>query len=258
MKHLKSFKLFESDKCFVGRLSVINIDTSIFFYRSDEPVKVNPLKRFGKYVKSKLFNEKIVDYDSENIKLFYNELSQMIAKKRYVPFNIVSEIGKKNDIEVVDYDTFRSELPNEQAKKDAPPRNVTFALVNPNTKKARIVMSQSKMDKELLDHCYHMLKHENIHIGQFSRRSDEYSEFMGNVMNKKQYYSNKDEIMAFSQSISDKLMDYKPLSIEDALSKLNRIGLYYDIKTSVDADVLNRYKKYIYLYLEKEFEKTKK
>ncbi len=205
----------------------------------------------------KLFNEKIIDYDSENIRLFYDELNQILTKKKSIPFNIVAEVGKKNDVEVVDYDTFRSELPNVQAKKDAPPRYVTFALVNPNTKKARIVMSQKNMDKYLLDHCYHMLKHENIHIGQFSRRKDKYSEFMGNVMNKKQYYSNKDEIMAFSQSISDKLMDYKPKSIQDALSILNQIDLYGDIKRSVDADVLNRYKKYIYLYLEKEFEKVK-
>jgi len=35
---------------------------------------------------------------------------------------------------------------------------------------------------------------------------------------------------------------------------LNRNPLWNDIKRAVDNDVLQRYKKYIYLYLEKEFE----
>ena len=109
MKHIISY--FES----LGyKFMKYQTSYAFFFYFSDKPIKVNPLKRFGKYVKNKLFNEKIVDYDSENIKLFYNELNQILTKKRSIPFNIVAEVGKKNDVEVVDYDTFRSELPNEQ------------------------------------------------------------------------------------------------------------------------------------------------
>ena len=75
-----------------------------------------------------------------------------------------------------------------------------------------------------------------------------------NIKNKKEYFSNKEEIMAFSQSISDMLMKLNPKNIKSALMLLNRNQLWNDIKEVVDKDVLQRYQKYIYLYLEKEFE----
>ena len=66
--------------------------------------------------------------------------------------------------------------------------------------------------------------------------------------------------MAFSQSISDMLMDDapfvgKPENIEDALKRMENLPLWKSIKANVDEKILKRYKKYIYLYLEKEFEK---
>lgn len=101
-----------------------------------------------------------------------------------------------------------------------------------------------------------MLKHENIHIQQYGKKKvPEAGEFMGNISNKKEYFSNKDEVMAFSQSISDMIMDQNPKDINDAIRKLKFNPLYKDIQKSVDIEILQRYKKYIYLYLEKEFEK---
>jgi len=210
----------------------------------------------------KRFNEAIVEWETDNIKSFYKELKDKLAnlpKLKYtLSFEDIKEVGDKHDIEVVDYDTFLDELPTEM-KKDAPPRNVpAFALVNPVTYKARIVLNVGRVDTYLLDHIYHMLKHENVHIGQRERKKDKSAgEFYGDVRNTKAYFSNKDEVMAFAQSVSDMVMSRNPKSLEEAIKMIERIPLWRPIQT-VDEKTKNRYKKYIYLYLEREFEKQGK
>ena len=100
-----------------------------------------------------------------------------------------------------------------------------------------------------------MVKHENIHIGQKSRRDNKnIGEYLGDVSNTKEYFSNKDEVMAFAQSVSDMVMDKNPKSMEEAIKMIERTPLWVPIKT-VDEKIKKRYKKYIYLYLEREFEK---
>jgi hypothetical protein len=223
----------------------------------------------------KRFNEAIIDYKSDSIKSFYDECLEAIQKDESEKTEPVDktkglksfykkpgmifppqmkEIGEKCGIEVVDYETFYSELSDDN-KKTAPPRGVpAFALVNPDTNKPRVVLSTGHVDKRLLDHIYHMLKHENIHIGQKSRSGGKGPGEGMNPLDRKAYFSNKDEIMAFSQSISDMLMGSNPKDFKSAMMGLNRNPLWNDIKRAVDNDVLQRYKKYIYLYLEKEFE----
>jgi hypothetical protein len=209
----------------------------------------------------KRFNEAIVEWETDNIKDFYNELKDKLAnlpKLKYsISFNDIKEVGDKHDIEVVDYDTFLNDLPTEQMKKDAPPRGVTaaFGLVNPTTHKARIVLNTKVVDKRLLDFIYHMLKHENVHVGQKMRKKDKSKgEFLGDVRNVKAYFSNKDEVMAFAQSISDMIMDMKPKTLEEAIKMIEKTSLWIPIQ-KVDEKTKKRYKKYIYLYLEREFEK---
>lgn len=201
------------------------------------------------------FNEAIVEWETDNIKSFYNELKE----KRNISFSDMKEVGDKNDIEVVDYDTFLNELPTEQMRKDAPPKGIpAFALVNPVTHKARIVLNVACVDGHLLDHIYHMLKHENVHIGQISKKKDKSKgEFMGDIRDTKAYFSNKDEVMAFAQSVSDMIMSKNPRSLEDAIKMIDRTPLWRPIK-STDEKTQKRYKKYIYLYLEREFEKLGK
>lgn len=210
-----------------------------------------------KYLKG--FNESIVDYETDNIKSFYDELSNKIETSKILTFEDVKEVGDKNDIEVVNYDTFYTELPSEQMRRDVPPKGIpAFAMVNPNTHKARLILNVSKVDKRLLDFAYHMLKHENVHVGQIGRKKDKTKgEFLGNIKDKKAYFSNKDEVMAFSQSISDMIMDHNPTSMEEAMKMLPRNPIYRDVSRLVDVDILKRYRKYIFLYLEKEFEKKK-
>ena len=208
-----------------------------------------------KYLKG--FNEAIVDYETDNIKSFYDELSNKIETSKILTFEDVKEVGDKNDIEVVNYGTFYTELPSDQMRKDAPPKGIpAFAMVNPNTHKARLILNVTQVDKRLLDFAYHMLKHENVHVGQIGRKKDKTKgEFLGDVRDKKAYFSNKDEVMAFSQSISDMIMSQNPNSMEEAMKMLPRNPIYRDVSRSVDVDTLKRYRKFIFLYLEKEFEK---
>jgi len=214
----------------------------------------------------KLFIEAIVDWETDNIKSFYEEAKN--SMNVFITFNNLKEIGDKYDIEVVDYDTFYSELPSDKMREDAPKKGQMplFGLSNPVTHKIRIVMCVSKINSRDLDFAYHMIKHENIHVGQKKRKksSDAPAEYLGDTKNRKEYFSNKDEIMAFAQSISDMIMDQKPNTLKDAIKLLNSNRLWNnDIKwlsytKKIDIDIVNKYKKYIYLYLEKEFEKIGK
>jgi len=206
----------------------------------------------------KRFNEAIVEWETDNIKSFYKELKDKVNSKT-ISFNDIKNVGDKYDIEVVNYDTFLSDLPSEQMRKDAPPRGVSaFALVNPITNKSRVVLNTYQINSHLLNHIYHMLKHENVHIGQKDRKKDKLSgEFYGDVKKTKEYFSNKDEVMAFAQSVSDFIMNMNPKSLEVAIKMIDKTPIWRPIKTT-DKKIQNRYKKYIYLYLEKEFEKQGK
>ena len=192
----------------------------------------------------KRFNEAIVEWETDNIKSFYQELNN---KKLPLSFNDIKEVGEKHDIEVVNYDTFLNDLPTEQMKADVPPRGVpAFGLVNPITHKARLVINTNTIDKRLLDFIYHMLKHENVHVGQKSRKKDKSAgEYLGDVSKTKEYFSNKDEVMAFAQSVSDMVMDQKPKTMEEAIKMIERTPLWRPIQT-VDEKTKKRYKKYIY------------
>lgn len=204
----------------------------------------------------KRFNEAIVDWETDNIKNFYQEAKDSIDE--FITFDQLKEIGLKHDIEVVDYDTFYAELPSDKMRDDAPPKGTYpfFGLCNPVTHKARMVLVRHKLSPKDLDFAYHMLKHENVHVGQKTKKKDKSSgEFLGDMSDTKSYFSNKDEVMAFAQSVSDMVMSKNPKTLEQAIKLLDGIGMYQHIKRTVDIDIFNRYKKYIYLYLEKEFNK---
>lgn len=205
------------------------------------------------------FNEAIVDWESDNLKAFYEEAKKSL-KKDSISFEELVAIGNKNDIEIVNYDTFYSELPNDKMRNDAPPKQIPFfGLCNQVTGKLRLVVQVPKIDSRGLAFAYHMMKHENIHVDQKRRKKskDAPGEYLGDIGDTKAYFSNKDEIMAFAQSVSDMVMDQKPKTLEDAIKMIDRTPLWRPIQ-SVDDKTKKKYKKYIYLYLEKEFEKLGK
>lgn len=199
------------------------------------------------------FNEAIIEWETDNIKLFYKELKE---KGFPLYFEDIKKVGEKYDIEIVDYKTFLDELPTEELKADAPPKGVSiFGLVNPVTDKARIVINSEKIYERSLDYIFHILKHENVHIGQIKRKKDKkFGEYLGDVTNTKEYFSNKDEVMAFAQTVSDMIMDRNPKSIEEAIKMIKKTPIWGNIE-KVDDKTKKRYKKYIYLYLEREFKK---
>lgn len=201
----------------------------------------------------KKFNEAIIDYKSENVEGFYKECKDLIETFFRITDSQLKEIAEKWDIETVDYKTFISDLPD-TLKAGAPPPGILFALVNPETGKPRIVCDLKNISERELDHIHHMLKHETIHIGQKARSGGKGSGEGMDPKDQKSYFSNKDEVMAFAQSISDLLMKSNPKNIGEALKGLDRNPLWNNIKRSVDTTTLQRYKKYIYQYLEKEFE----
>lgn len=57
-----------------------------------------------KYLKR--FNEAILEWETDNIKSFYQELEDKIENLTHLSFEDLKQSGEKNDVEVVDYDTF--------------------------------------------------------------------------------------------------------------------------------------------------------
>jgi hypothetical protein len=97
-----------------------------------------------------------------------------------------------------------------------------------------------------------MLKHELIHVNQFSRRGVHPGAV--DPTDREKYFSQKDEVMAFSHSIADFLISMGVRRMSEIHDSLKRVPLYRDIRKSVDQETLKRYHKYIFLYLQQELE----
>lgn len=205
-------------------------------------------------------NEAVIGWDERSgLAEFYNDAIELLrlygerAEVNYLEIDDLKAIGDHNDIEIVTYDEFFDELPDD-VKHTAPSKKAKlFALVNPNTGEPRVVINLDKIDRKALDHIYHMLKHEVIHTEQFRRRPDHVETKLPNPNDRTEYFSNKDEVMAFSHSIADLLaMSGRYEDAEEAMQNLGTIRLYNTIKKSVGPKILKRYHKYIYAYLQNE------
>ncbi len=187
--------------------------------------------------------------------------------------------GEENEFDVVEYDEFYESLP-EGDKGTAPPKRngpPFFALFHPVRKKPMFVVSDRRFFepfempppppgmggfpmrgmgrmrnmppprppyKEIVND---IMGHEMIHKEQSGRRKIEYA--LPSPTNKNKYFSNKDEIMAFSWTIANEISRGSN-SIKDSLKKLKFNKIWIDIERYCDEKIENRYKKYIYLYLE--------
>lgn len=173
-------------------------------------------------------------------------------------FDDLVEYGKQNEFDVVDYDDFYNSL-TDVDKKNAPPKVGVpfFALFHPERKVPMFVLNDEKIIqripdfKEIVDD---IIGHEKIHKEQSIRKGDvEYS--LPSPNNKKAYFSNKEEIMAFSWTIANDLSKTNN-DIKSAFDDLDTFGrtqakqIWSDIKRVCDKDVIRRYQKYIYMYLE--------
>lgn len=180
-------------------------------------------------------------------------------------FETLKEYGDKNGFDVVDYEEFYQSLSDED-KKTAPPKMGTpfFALYHLERKKPMFVLVDKNVVrfmpnfKEIVDD---IIGHERVHAGQVARRKGgDY--VLPNPNDSKQYFSNKEEIMAFSWTIANDIAKLsKDFDTAVARFKSGRFGfqtnqLWSDIVRVCDSDVVNRYRKMIYQYLDKMFKKV--
>jgi hypothetical protein len=192
--------------------------------------------------------EAVIEWRSQELEDFEEAV---LSARLPITTEEFAEIGAEYGIEIVDYDTFYAEL-SDAHRESAPPRGVpAFATVNPDTLRPRVIVNVPRIDMRLFDYIFHMLKHEMVHVGQWSRRAVQ-REGGPNPTDRTAYFSDKEEIMAFSQSIVDQMIKMGARSISQGMGLLPQIRLYLDIRRAVEQSVLKRYHKYIYLYLEQE------
>ena len=182
-------------------------------------------------------------------------------------FEDLVEYGSQNDFDVVEYDEFYDSL-SVADKKTAPPRRGVpfFALFHPERNKPMFVVCDRNVFrmfpmKEIVDD---IIGHEKIHGEQISRRSGDLVFNLPNPMDRKAYFSNKEEIMAFSWTIANGLSKTSR-TVNDAIDKLDGRGfdrgewrqVWGSVKQNCDEKVIKRYRKYIYMYLDKILNKEK-
>jgi len=181
-------------------------------------------------------------------------------------FESAKEFGERNGFDVVGYDEFFNSL-SEENKKSAPPRMGVpfFALFNPVRKKPMFVLvdvNAARFIPNFKEIMLDIISHERVHAEQ-SLRKGKIDYNLPSPLDRKSYFSNKEEVMAFSFTIANELAKVTK-SVEKGMEKLQRgVGgqaghLWADIKRFCDEKTINRYKKYIYLYLEKIFNKDVK
>jgi len=184
-------------------------------------------------------------------------------------FESAVEFGQRNDFDVVEYDEFYNSL-GEADKKTAPPsRGIPFfALFHPIRKKPMFVVCDKNVFrfmpmKEIMSD---IIGHEKVHAEQTLRRGD--LEFnLPDPRDRESYFSNKEEVMAFAFTIANGLSKTNrsletamreldiPFNPRSAMRPAEHTMLWNDIKRNCDEKTIKRYRKYIYLYLEKIFNK---
>jgi hypothetical protein len=178
-------------------------------------------------------------------------------------FESAVEFGNNNGFDVVGYDEFYNSL-GPADKKTAPPRKGIpfFALFHPIRKRAMFVLvdpNAARFIPNFKEIMLDIIGHEKIHAEQTIRRGD-IKFTLPNPKDRKAYFSNKEEVMAFSFSIANDLSKITR-NLTSAMEKLQKgFGgpnsmIWNEIKKYCDEKTIKRYKKYIYLYLEKIFNK---
>lgn len=179
--------------------------------------------------------------------------SKIESKMNIESFDDLVEYGNKNNFDVVKYDEFYNSL-DDIDKKTAPSSLGIpfFALFHPIRKKAMFVICDENCIKFITnfkDIVDDIIGHEEIHSTQNSKRGG-LTFSLPNPNIKKLYFSNKDEIMAFSWTIANDLSK-KYKTIENAILNIGKLPIWKDILRYCDTAIINRYKKYIYMYLDK-------
>jgi hypothetical protein len=176
------------------------------------------------------------------------ELSEACAQ-RPISIDQANMIAWNHDVKFKRYDEFYRSLPD-NLKHTAPPQNTPLFGYIDDENNVTIVLSIPGIGFRELGFISHMIQHESIHKGQWERRANvEYT--LPDANDRAKYFSNKDEIMAFSQSIVEIMLSHQRIRQMSQLRDLLKTNpLYNDIKKVVTEDVLKKYNKYIYQYAE--------
>ena len=215
-----------------------------------------------------LITESVINPNDSNMEKLSSELINHFKSSYKISFNEFKTIAEKYGIEVVTYDEFISDYPEEYLKNapsllDVRRAGNIFGMVNPVTNNVRIILSDENVifTSYSFPHIMSIIKHEFIHRNQSLKKSTKKSgEYYGDPKDYKKYFTNKDEIMAFANTIVLNYLHYRnPENFQSAKEDIEKYLKYIDpiykyIKDNVDEKTLNKYKKYIYLYLEQELD----
>ena len=132
----------------------------------------------------------------------YSELMRELAEacsQRPISIDQANMIAWNHDVKFKRYDEFYGALPD-NLKHTAPPQNTPLFGYIDDDNNVTIVLNIPGIGFRELGFISHMIQHESIHKGQWERRANvEYT--LPDANDRAKYFSNKDEIMAFSQSI---------------------------------------------------------
>lgn len=183
-------------------------------------------------------------------------------------FDELKKFAEDNGFIALDYDEFINYL-DESNKHTAPFKNQSpfFAFYDHKTEKpVFVVNSKREVSLSFFQHILNkeisnIITHELIHKGQNQKSKIEYK--LPDPKYKKEYFSDKNEVMAFSYSIAKSLYDtFESNDIKFLFNQINKnetyplSKLWIDIVRNCDDNIIKRYKKYIYLYLEKIIDKN--
>lgn len=178
------------------------------------------------------------------------------------------DFGRRHDFDVAGYDEFYNSL-SEVDKQTAPPPfnpierrgSPFFALFHPIRKRPMFVICDPNVFRfmPMGEIIRDIIGHERVHAEQSRRKGDiEYA--LPSPTDRKLYFSNKEEIMAFSFTIANEIKkesrdfeEAKDNFLKNILSRQAKM-IWNEIKNVCDEEVIKRYRKYIYLYLEKMFD----
>lgn len=217
---------------------------------------MNNIKGFKDYVS--MVNEAIIM--PKNTEEMIERLRGDIARKGFLSLDEANDISEAYGVKFIDYSDFYDTL-RDDLKHTAPPRNTpVFGFFREDGTICIIITGLDRMGFEGTPHISpmnlglinHIIQHESIHTDQWKRRDGKAEYTLPDPKDRKSYFSNKDEIMAFSQSMIEMMMTHEGLTNISQLQRLlDRNRLWQDIKKSgVSEEVKKRYLKYIYQYAE--------
>jgi len=224
----------------------------------------------------KRFNEGIIKPDG-NIKDTLHKVCYFLED---ITLDKINLEFKHLNIEFVDVAKFTEELKTETEKRGVPKDanimcGIKFAAVNGYKKMIYIciepeVFINSINNKHTIQRVYplllEILRHESIHLQQILKTKKDFYNDEKNIpysvynlkrspiINSKEYFSHKTEVMAYAQTFIDQCHN-KNMSNEDILAALKGkkvVSWIQDIYYKMDKDTREQFIKNVYLYLNKE------